>query len=60
MILGFDTSTSDTAVAVIDGSKTVRESAVGPDPGVDPPMGGFCLVWLRPPCARPGAGGRSG
>lgn len=39
MILGFDTATSDTAVAIVDGDVAVHEAVVGPDAGGRPEHG---------------------
>ncbi len=47
MILGFDTSTTDTAVAVMDGSTTLHEAAVGPEPGGRPAHGRALLGMIE-------------
>jgi tRNA threonylcarbamoyladenosine biosynthesis protein TsaB len=43
MILGFDTATSDTAVAVMDGEVVRHDAAVGPDPDGRPGHGRVLL-----------------
>lgn len=43
MILGFDTATADTSVAVLDGSVALHEVTVGPDPGGRPAHGRVLL-----------------
>ncbi len=39
MILGFDTATADTVVAIVDGDVVRHDAAVGPDPGGRPAHG---------------------
>ena len=39
MILGFDTATADTTVAVLDGEVTLHEATVGTDEGGRPAHG---------------------
>jgi tRNA threonylcarbamoyladenosine biosynthesis protein TsaB len=47
VILGFDTSTTYTAVAVMDGSTTLHEAAAGPDPGGRPAHGRVLLAMIE-------------
>jgi tRNA threonylcarbamoyladenosine biosynthesis protein TsaB len=47
VILGFDTSTADTSVAVLDGPATVHEVTIGPDPGGRPAHGRALLPLIE-------------
>ena len=54
VILGFDTATSDTAVAVVDGGSTVHEAIVGPDAGGRPEHGRALLGLIEAAVAESG------
>jgi tRNA threonylcarbamoyladenosine biosynthesis protein TsaB len=58
VILGFDTATADTAVAVMDGATTVHEAAVGPEPG-GRPAHGLALLGLIDTAVREAGGWES-
>jgi tRNA threonylcarbamoyladenosine biosynthesis protein TsaB len=47
VILGFDTATSDTAVAIVDGDDAVHEAVVGPDAGGRPEHGRALLGMIE-------------
>ena len=54
MILGFDTATSDTAVAVVEGSSALCEKSVGPDAGGRPEHGRALLGLIETAVAEAG------
>lgn len=57
MILGFDTATADTAVAVLDRDRCLHEVTVGPDPGGRPAHGRVLLGLVEAAVAEAGGWG---